>query len=176
VICGACRRCGTAGTVFHTIQLLLVVSLFLSSARYAAAEPGRSSDIRRKQALLNVAAGTVGIAVAGATMALVGREKNYGRSAAHMTMGLGGAVLGATGGFMVAEAAGVSNPTALTAIPVIASVVGMVGGGLLGYVLTQPTGMRRPAVAGVGAAAATGGAVMFVMTFWDRPYGRTTTE
>jgi hypothetical protein len=158
------------------IRLLLVVSLFLLSARSAAADPNRSQDVRRKQALLNIAAATVGFAVGGTTMALIGREKNYGRSAAYMTTGFGGGVLGATAGFMVADAAGVSNPTALKAIPVIASVVGVVGGGLLGYMLSKPTGMRRPAVAGMGAAAATGGAVMLVMTFWDRPYGRAATE
>jgi hypothetical protein len=57
----------------------------------------------------------------------------------------------------------------LKTIAVVGTVVGAVGGALLGHAFSEPTGMRRPAVAGAGCAAAAEGTVMVVYSFWDPP-------
>jgi hypothetical protein len=147
------------------IRSLLVASvlcLAVFNVRPAAAQG-------RKQALLNLGAATMGLAVGAASVAFIGREKNSGRNAAIFTTSLGGAALATGGGLLVAGATGVSSPTALKTIAVVGTVVGAVGGALLGHAFSEPTGMRRPAVAGAGCAAAAAGTVMFVYSFWDPP-------
>jgi hypothetical protein len=167
------------------IRVLLIAGMLLLGARDTLADGAlpqaspapapaapttpRRSGVRRQQALLNVAGVTTGVFVATTAMAYVGREKDYGRVAANLATGFGGALSCSGGGLLIARAAGVSDRSTLKTIGWVGSLVGATGGTVLGYLLTRPTGLRRPAVAGGGAAAGIAGTIMLVLPLWGDP-------